>query len=143
MDNKLHLAPVNDPQNVLDVGTGTGIWAIDFGMRHRPIISELFTDGRPAEEHPSAVVIGTDLSPVQPSLYDCQQLQCICEMLTCLSVPPNLSFIIDDAEDPWAFNEKFDFIHGRMMVGSFSDVPRFFQQAYKHDSLLLPTFVTH
>jgi ribosomal protein L11 methylase PrmA len=27
-DNKLHLAPLENPQTVLDVGTGTGIWAM-------------------------------------------------------------------------------------------------------------------
>jgi SAM-dependent methyltransferase len=50
LEGKLFLAPVSDsPQNVLDVGTGTGIWAIEF-----------------AERYPSASVIGTDLSPTQP-----------------------------------------------------------------------------
>lgn len=33
---------------VIDIGTGTGIWAIDF-----------------ADEHPESEVIGTDLSPIQ------------------------------------------------------------------------------
>ncbi|KAF5664113.1 phosphoethanolamine n-methyltransferase 3 [Fusarium heterosporum] len=48
-DDKLFLAPVEDNvQTVLDVGTGTGLWAIDF-----------------AEEHPNTTVIGTDLSAVQ------------------------------------------------------------------------------
>lgn len=28
--NKLNFAPLQDPQHALDVGTGTGIWAIDF-----------------------------------------------------------------------------------------------------------------
>jgi SAM-dependent methyltransferase len=37
-------------KRVLDVGTGTGCWAIDF-----------------ADEHPEAHVIGVDLSPIQPS----------------------------------------------------------------------------
>ena len=52
LGGKLHLAPIpGDVQNVLDIGTGTGIWAMDF-----------------ADEHPSARVIGTDLSPIQPGL---------------------------------------------------------------------------
>lgn len=34
---------------VLDIGTGTGIWAIDY-----------------AEEHPESEVIGVDVSPIQP-----------------------------------------------------------------------------
>jgi SAM-dependent methyltransferase len=46
----LHLAPLKDPQRVLDIGTGTGIWAIDF-----------------ADAYPSAHVVGNDLSPIQPS----------------------------------------------------------------------------
>lgn len=29
-DNKLHLAPIGkNPQRILDIGTGTGIWAMD------------------------------------------------------------------------------------------------------------------
>ena len=53
LGGKLHLAPIpGDVQNVLDIGTGTGIWAIDF-----------------ADEYPSARVVGTDLSPIQPGLY--------------------------------------------------------------------------
>jgi SAM-dependent methyltransferase len=48
---KLFLAPIGDnPQRVLDVGTGTGIWATDF-----------------ADQYPSAEVIGFDLSPIQPT----------------------------------------------------------------------------
>lgn len=51
LDGELYLAPVIDPQRILDLGTGTGIWAIEV-----------------ADRYPSASVIGTDLSPVQPSL---------------------------------------------------------------------------
>ncbi|KAL2689150.1 hypothetical protein Neosp_003202 [[Neocosmospora] mangrovei] len=54
LGDRLGLAPPNDPDSkvnrVLDVGTGTGIWAVDFG-----------------DEHPEAKVIGVDLSPIQPS----------------------------------------------------------------------------
>ncbi|KAF5533346.1 TAM domain-containing protein, partial [Fusarium napiforme] len=50
LSGKLFLAPIKDNvQKVLDVGTGTGIWAIDF-----------------ADEYPEAEVIGSDLSPIQP-----------------------------------------------------------------------------
>ena len=30
LQGKLHQAPLENPQRVLDIGTGTGIWAIDF-----------------------------------------------------------------------------------------------------------------
>ncbi|OAX77098.1 hypothetical protein ACJ72_08607, partial [Emergomyces africanus] len=30
MDNKLHLAPIGtNPQRILDIGTGTGLWAVE------------------------------------------------------------------------------------------------------------------
>jgi SAM-dependent methyltransferase len=45
------LAPFTPtPQRVLDLGTGTGIWAIEF-----------------ADEHPTSTVVGNDLSPIQPT----------------------------------------------------------------------------
>ncbi|KEZ41752.1 hypothetical protein SAPIO_CDS6727 [Scedosporium apiospermum] len=51
LDNKLYVTPIGDNiQRVLDVGCGTGAWAIDF-----------------ADENPASEVIGVDLSPIQPS----------------------------------------------------------------------------
>jgi len=44
-------------------------------------------------------------------------------------VPPNAHFMIDDAEDAWAFQQKFDLIHGRMLVGSLADPQALFKQA--------------
>ncbi|ETS84182.1 hypothetical protein PFICI_02207 [Pestalotiopsis fici W106-1] len=46
---KLYLAPLESPSRVLDLGTGTGIWAIEF-----------------ADQNPGSDVLGTDLSPIQP-----------------------------------------------------------------------------
>jgi tRNA1(Val) A37 N6-methylase TrmN6 len=50
------LVPISKAsQNVLDVGTGTGIWAIEF-----------------AETYPSVSIISTDLSPTQPNFPNLQ-----------------------------------------------------------------------
>ena len=46
-------------------------------------------------------------------------------------MPPNLKFLVDDAEDEWVVREKFDFIHVRMMVGSFLDWPQFIRRSYE------------
>lgn len=52
LDGRLYLAPIDEhPQRILDLGCGTGLWAIEMG--------DLF---------PSAQVIGNDLSPIQPKL---------------------------------------------------------------------------
>jgi SAM-dependent methyltransferase len=51
LGGKLFLAPISDSvQRILDLGTGTGIWAI--GM---------------ADRYPSAQVTGVDIAPIQPS----------------------------------------------------------------------------
>ncbi|KAL1998704.1 hypothetical protein VTN02DRAFT_5711 [Thermoascus thermophilus] len=98
-DGALGLAPITpNPQHVLDVGTGRGDWAIDF-----------------ADKYPNAMVIGTDLSPIQP-----------------LWVPPNVSFEIDDAEDDWLYTQPFDYIHTRTLCGGIRDWKRFHKQAYDH-----------
>jgi metalloendopeptidase OMA1, mitochondrial len=30
-DDKIYFAPLKDPRRILDIGTGTGIWAIEMG----------------------------------------------------------------------------------------------------------------
>ncbi|RDW92627.1 S-adenosyl-L-methionine-dependent methyltransferase-13 [Coleophoma crateriformis] len=50
LEKQLCLAPIPDhPQRILDLGTGTGIWALDM-----------------AEKYPSAEVYGVDIAPTQP-----------------------------------------------------------------------------
>ncbi|KAI9778816.1 MAG: hypothetical protein M1839_007906 [Geoglossum umbratile] len=97
---QLFRAPIGkNIQRVLDIGTGTGIWAIDF-----------------ADEFPGAEVIGTDLSPIQPSW-----------------VPPNVKFEVDDAEANWTFPpDHFDFIHARTMGGSIANMDKLLAQCYEH-----------
>jgi len=50
LEDKITLAPINNPHGILDVGTGTGIWAMDA-----------------ADAWPEAEVVGLDLSPIQPN----------------------------------------------------------------------------
>ncbi|KAH6984008.1 S-adenosyl-L-methionine-dependent methyltransferase [Ilyonectria destructans] len=96
---KLYLAPIGDNlQRVLDLGTGTGIWAMDF-----------------ADEHPSAEVLGTDLSPIQPKW-----------------TPPNCTFEVDDFESEWLYHKPFDFIHARELEGCIANDDQLFQQAFQH-----------
>ncbi|KAK1762289.1 S-adenosyl-L-methionine-dependent methyltransferase [Phialemonium atrogriseum] len=98
-DGKLHFAPLPDEmEKAVDIGTGTGIWAIDFG-----------------EQYPDTEVIGTDLSPIQPSW-----------------VPPNVHFQIDDFTQEWTFPEgSLDYVHMRWLIGCVTDWTALFQQAYK------------
>lgn len=98
-DNRLTMAPMEkEPLKALDLGTGTGIWAIDF-----------------ADSHPQCQVVGIDLSPIQPSF-----------------VPPNCKFEVDDYDAEWTYKQKFDLIHGRLMVTSMADPQALFKKAYDH-----------
>jgi len=99
LDGQLHLAPLTSPQRILDLGTGTGVWAVDM-----------------ADKYPSATVLGTDLSPVQPRV-----------------VPPNAQFQVDDFELEWTFRENsFDMIHWRLLLASVSDYPTLVRNAFNH-----------
>ncbi|KAK2766286.1 hypothetical protein FQN54_007803 [Arachnomyces sp. PD_36] len=49
-DGNLHLAPLKEPKRILDVGAGSGIWAMEM-----------------ASLYPDTEIHGTDLSPVQPT----------------------------------------------------------------------------
>ncbi|KAE8354307.1 S-adenosyl-L-methionine-dependent methyltransferase [Aspergillus coremiiformis] len=48
LDGEVHIAPIKPPQRVLDLGAGTGIWAVGF-----------------ADQYPSSEVVGNDLSSIQ------------------------------------------------------------------------------
>ncbi|RFU78682.1 s-adenosyl-l-methionine-dependent methyltransferase [Trichoderma arundinaceum] len=94
---KLHFAPLENPQKILDIGTGTGIWAIDMG-----------------DEYPEAEILGIDLSPIQPQW-----------------VPPNVQFMVDDAEAEWMIPpDSLDYIHIRHMTSSIRDWPTLLSRAY-------------
>ena len=66
------------------------------------------------DAYPSAEIIGVDISASFPSM-----------------VPPNVTFEIDDIEDPWTFSRPFDFIHARYMVGSIKDWPQLMRHSFE------------
>ncbi|EGR46607.1 uncharacterized protein TRIREDRAFT_66059, partial [Trichoderma reesei QM6a] len=89
LDGELTLAPLEEPpSHVLDVGTGTGEWAI-----------------RMAEMFPECEVVGTDISAIAETE----------------SVPVNVFFEIEDAEDWDRPPDHYDMIHMRWLAGSFRD----------------------
>jgi SAM-dependent methyltransferase len=67
-----------------------------------------------ADEHPETQVLGIDLSPIQPTF-----------------IPPNATFIVDDLEQEWSFNNKFDFIYMRMLSVSILDFPALFKNSFE------------
>jgi hypothetical protein len=70
LNGGLHWAPIGqNPHWILDLATGTGIWAIDIGLLH-PRYLVIPNDGWycKADQYPSAEVLGNDISAIQPSL---------------------------------------------------------------------------
>jgi SAM-dependent methyltransferase len=61
----------------------------------------------------ASLIVGNDLSAIQSSW-----------------VPPNVRFIIDDAELDWAGDELYDYVHCRYMAGSIKDWSRLVKQIY-------------
>lgn len=47
LGGKLSIAQVNSPPRVLDLGCGTGIWAIEFGMIISPFFQLFMQLGEP------------------------------------------------------------------------------------------------
>lgn len=98
LKGKLAWAPLTEsPRHVLDIATGTGIWAIKFAQRH-----------------PQSIVIGTDLSAIQPRPN-----------------VPNCSFVKEDSEKPWVSACPFDYIHLRFVNTCFDDPKLVMKQAFE------------
>lgn len=100
LDDQLTLSLIpRSAKRILDIGTGTGDWAIAI-----------------AERFPKAEIIATDITNAfQPP-----------------SAPPNVFFELDDAQNEWAYNEPFDFIHMRNLSGAFSNWSAIYAEVSKN-----------
>ncbi|KAK0654566.1 S-adenosyl-L-methionine-dependent methyltransferase [Cercophora samala] len=101
--DRLFLAPIdpNDGLRILDIGTGTGLWAIHLG-----------------EEYPGAKeIIGNDLSPIQPSWVP-PNVQFIVDDVELDWVHAGVGV------------KPYDYIHCRYMAGGIKDWPRLVKQMY-------------
>lgn len=99
---KLHFAPLPKDTNglrILDIGCGSGIWCVEM-----------------AEEYPKAMIVGMDVSPIQPK-----------------TKPANVEWIVQDMEDTWRFPEDyFDLIHLSLVHGCVADWDQMMQQITTH-----------
>ena len=67
------------------------------------------------DKFPSASILGIDLSPHQPEW-----------------VPPNVKFMVDDAESPWLYPlDHFDYIHTRDLVMAIKNWWPLMQRAFE------------
>lgn len=70
---------------------------------------------RVARKHPSAKVVGIDLSPIQP-----------------VWTPPNVQFYVDDAEEDWVnAANTLDYVHARHMSTAIKDWEKLVHQAFR------------
>ncbi|QSZ29604.1 hypothetical protein DSL72_004120 [Monilinia vaccinii-corymbosi] len=93
-----------DGPRILDLGTGTGIWAIDMADKYG-------SHGSTGE------VLGLDIANIQPA-----------------QIPENLQFWQKDIESPWfgLEVESWDMIHIRMLSGAVVSWPALYQKAWRH-----------
>jgi ubiquinone/menaquinone biosynthesis C-methylase UbiE len=107
-------APVRSPRTILDVATGTGIWAREI-----------------AQQFPLARVIGFDIdrTPLERSL----------EVLgPSGQFPENFSFQLADALQPFPFaDQEFDFVHARF-ISPFVPIPAWPQVVGEMMRILAP-----
>lgn len=121
----------------MDVGTGTGIWAMyvllyrncgakGTGLTRRAEISRTKT---PAPRS-SARICRQSSRPYCKKRVRIWALGSEAKQGT--RRPPNCRFELDDATENWTFPENhFDFVHTRMLYGSIDDWPKYYEQAFR------------
>ncbi|KAH8647694.1 S-adenosyl-L-methionine-dependent methyltransferase [Xylariales sp. PMI_506] len=114
-DGWLSMVPFQKaPKHVLDIGTGTGIWASEF-----------------AKHNPDSYVIGTDLSAIQPTprYPNCTFVKADAED-DWVFTEPNLNYPRDDSSESEGHHIMFDYVHLRYLYTCFNDVRTVMRHAY-------------
>jgi metalloendopeptidase OMA1, mitochondrial len=120
-DNRLHLAPLVSPKKIMDIGTGTGIWAIEC-----------------AKMYPDAHVIGTDLSMIRKYSFSCHDTLMLTggNRIEPLGVVPNCTCYLENSEtedwDLFPDHTNLDFVHMRGMGPCFNSFWGMVQKVYKN-----------
>ncbi|KAI8716871.1 hypothetical protein NCS52_00981700 [Fusarium sp. LHS14.1] len=117
LDGKLFPAPLSDDIKA----KGCRYWNRNRDLGHVRLLSGLDRQESSspcsdfADQFPACEVIGTDISPIQPSW-----------------TPPNLQFQIDDCTKEWAFPEaSLDYVHIRFLTGCIADWESLMKVAYR------------
>ncbi|KAK5991324.1 Methyltransferase pytC [Cladobotryum mycophilum] len=103
-DGRLFYSPIgNNPQKIIDLGTGTGLWAIE---------SELRDSGRQVSQ--------------------CRDPGARSQSHSAPMGPPNVKFYIDDVEAEWLNGDGYDFVHMRNMIPILKSPVDLLRQAYEN-----------
>lgn len=91
---------MDNPRKIIDIGTGTGIWVVEM-----------------AGKFPSARIIGTDLSVIQPE-----------------NAPRNVDWEVSDCtEDVWMRQKSsVDLIHLSMLFGALPSYDKTIEKAKEY-----------
>lgn len=140
--DRLGTAPPNEPGSkvgrVLDLGTGSGIWAIDFGDEHPEADVSRKLGHLPTFLHahhipgdwrrpiclPARIVRISQLLRKVTNVHESDTNKY-------LSAPPNVRFEIDDVDETWTYSVPFDYIHSRMMTSSIANWDEYIRKAYE------------
>ncbi|KAG5963495.1 hypothetical protein E4U56_002718 [Claviceps arundinis] len=131
MEGNLGRAPVRKPQQVLEVASGTGIWALEYGrFLNLSSLEHWWTwyqspgsktktkiNPCPATANPACHVTGTDISAIQHA-----------------HSLPNLTFVLHDFEkDAWPAQcgRDYDYIHLRNTLICFDSTPAVLCRAFE------------
>jgi len=151
VDGALHLAPLDNPRHVLDIATGTGTWALEFGSFFSPSSlsvsvpcsvlapAKAIKPGSQALYLSTAAILTFSLFAQCPNIILASQYPNAHVTGTDLSpiqptyIPPNCDFEIHDAEEDWTFSRPFDYIHGRALLSCFQNPASIIAKAW--DSL--------